>query len=264
MNSVILTVRPQPDAGLDAACLARRGVPALASPVMVPTYLRPPEIPSPDLTGGLIFTSRHAIIGFVDLFGGTVPPPWRQIPVFTVGRASGRAARAAGFHDVTAGAGGGAGLAPLVASQGRRIAAPLLWPCAVQRGFDMVAALSPDMMARAMPVYDMAPAESLEKEAVTALADGTLSAVILMSARSARLFREQLCIHGLEGRIGGLTLIAGSAAIAEAAGVGWRRSLVARRPTRARLLAIACLFYHRMAARRQHAGAANGKDLTTE
>ena len=73
MNSVILTVRPQPDADLDAACLARRGVPALASPVMVPTYLRPPEIPSPDLTGGLIFTSRHAIIGFVDLFGGTVP-----------------------------------------------------------------------------------------------------------------------------------------------------------------------------------------------
>ena len=127
----------------------------------------------------------------------------------------------------------------------------------------MVAALAPDMMARAMPVYDMAPAESLEKEAVTALADGTLSAVILMSARSARLFREQLCIHGLEGRIRGLTLIAGSAAIAEAAGAGWRRS---SRPAarRGHALAIACLFYHRMAARRQHAGAAEGKGLTTE
>ena len=115
-----------------------------------------------------------------------------------------------------------------------------------------------------MPVYDMVPAESMQDEAVTALADGALSAVILMSARSARLFREQLRFHGMEGRIASLTLIAGSKAIAEAAGAGWRQSFIARRPTRARLLAIACLFYHRTASGRVHADAARGKGPITE
>ena len=264
MNSFILTVRPEPDADLDVACLARRAVAAMASPVMAPAYLNPVNIPSPGATGGLIFTSRHAITGFLDLFGGTVPPAWRQTPVFAVGRASGRAARLAGFSHVTIGAGGGAGLAPLVTAQRDRITAPLLWPCAVHRGFDMAAALAPDMAVTAMPVYDMVPVESMSDEAATALANGTLSAVILMSARSARLFRNQLRCHGKEERIDGLTLIAGSKAIAEAAGPGWQQSFVARRPTRARLLAIACLFYHRMAARRRDTGVAEGKGLTTE
>ena len=264
MNSFILTVRPQPDADMDVACLARRAVAAMASPVMTPAYLDPVNIASPEATGGLIFTSRHAIIGFLDLFGRTVPPAWRRIPVFAVGRASGRAARLAGFCDVTIGAGGGARLAPLVRAQRDRITAPLLWPCAVQRGFDMAAALAPDMAVTTMPVYDMVPAESMSDEAATALANGALSAVILMSARSARLFRDQLRFHGLEERIDGLALIAGSKAIAEAAGPGWQESFVARNPTRARLLAIACLFYHRVAARRRDTGAAEGKGLTTE
>ena len=264
MSSFILTVRPQPDADLDVACLARRGVAALASPVMAPSYLGPVDLPLPATTGGLIFTSRHAISGFLDLLGGAAPPEWRHVPVFAVGRASGRVARAAGFADVSIGAGGGAGLAPLVLSQRRRITLPLLWPCAVQRGFDMVAALAPDMHVTAMPVYDMAPVARLGDETVTALTNGTVAGVILMSARSARLFRDQLRFHGLEACVSGLALIAGSAPIAEAAGPGWQQNYIARRPTRARLLAIACLFYHRVAARRQPTDAAAGKGLTTE
>jgi len=264
MSSFILTVRPQPDADLDVACLARRGVAALASPVMAPSYPGPMDLPLPATTGGLVFTSRHAISGFLDLLGGAAPPEWRRVPVFAVGRASGRMARGAGFVDVRIGTGGGAGLAPLVLAQRGRITLPLLWPCAVQRGFDMVAALAPDMELTAMPVYDMAPVARLADETIAALTNGTVSAVIVMSARSAQLFRDQLRSHGLEERISGLALIAGSAAIAEAAGPGWQQSYIARRPTRARLLAIACLFYHRVAARRQPTDAAEGKGLTTE
>ena len=36
MNSFILTVRPQPDADLDVACLARRAVAAMASRSWLP------------------------------------------------------------------------------------------------------------------------------------------------------------------------------------------------------------------------------------
>ena len=134
----------------------------------------------------------------------------------------------------------------------------------MQRGFDMATALAPDMTVTALPVYDMVPVENMASETLTALVNDSVAAVILMSARSARLFRDQLRFHDMEMRVGGLCLIAGSDAIVAAAGPGWQQSYVARRPTRARLLAIACLFYHRVAAGRRHGGAAEGKGQTTE
>ena len=81
--------------------------------------------------------------------------------------------------------------------------------------------------------------------AQTAIADGDVLGVVLMSARSAELFRAQLRDAGIQGASGGIAVIAGSPAIAEAAGAGWRQVYVARRPTRARLLAIAALLYAR-------------------
>ena len=264
MTDLILTVRPAPDGDLDVAALCRRGVAAMAAPVMQAHYpdkinldgvnlddAHPdnPGPPSAEGIGGLIFTSRHAIAAFLDLFGGTLPPAWTGLPVFAVGRASGRVARKAGFGDVTVGTGGGAGLAPLIRARipvRRDLApAPLLWPCAVHRGFDMKAALAPHLKITAMPVYEMKPVSQLNSGARDALADGRVGAVILMSARSARLFRDMLARHNLESRVNDMALIAGSPDIAAAAGPGWAEQFVARRSTRARLLAIAALFYHR-------------------
>jgi uroporphyrinogen-III synthase len=201
------------------------------------------------LAGGLIFTSRHAILGFLGLFEGALPPTWASLPVFVVGRASGRVAREAGFVDVMVGAGGGAGLVPLILAR-RDLSrdptgAPLLWPCAVHRGFDMQAALAPQVEVTMLPVYEMKPVLKFDESTLAALAEGRVGAVILMSARSARLFRDMLTRHDLEPRINGMALIAGSKGIAAAAGFGWSEEFVARRATRARLLAIAALFYHR-------------------
>ena len=249
MTDLILTVRPAPDGDLDVAALGRRGAAAMAAPVMAPIYLDHRELPVAEVVGGLIFTSRHAISAFLDLFGGTLPSAWTSLPVFAVGRAAGRVAREAGFGDVTVGSGGGAGLVPLVRArfQARRKmdSPPLLWPCAVHRGFDMKAALAPRLTVAVMPVYEMTPVPRLDSAARAALADGRVRAVILMSARSAGLFRDMLARHGLEARVVDMALIAGSADIAAAAGPGWREQFVARRSTRARLLAIAALFYHR-------------------
>ena len=101
MTDLILTVRSVPDADADVAALRRRGVPAMVAPVM--TAICPDDIvlPAAGSVGGLIFTSRHAIAGFLALCGGVVPPEWCRLPVFAVGRASGRVARAAGFTDVS-------------------------------------------------------------------------------------------------------------------------------------------------------------------
>jgi uroporphyrinogen-III synthase len=252
MTDLILTIRPAPDGEADVAALGRRGVAALAAPVIEAAYFdTPPPAASSatKLPGGLIFTSRHGIAGFLRLFDGVLPPAFANLPVFVVGRASGRMARKAGFSEVTVGAGGGAGLVPLILARtlARRdlTGAPLLWPCAVHRGFDMQAALAPQVAVTMLPVYEMKPMPRFDDRALAALGDGRVGAVILMSARSARLFREMLARHDLEPRINGMALIAGSKAIADAAGSGWDEEFVARRSTRARLLAIAALFYHR-------------------
>ena len=249
MTDLILTIRPAPDAKADVEALGRRGVAAMAAPVMQAVYPDHPEPPAVDSVAGLIFTSRHAVSGFLGLFDGVLKPAWADLPVFVVGRASGRVAREAGFVDVTVGAGGGAGLVPLIldrTSARRDLAtASLLWPCAVHRGFDMQAALAPQVEVTMLPVYEMQPVPQIDDRALAALAEGRVGAVILMSARSARLFREMLARHDLEAQITGMTLIAGSTAIAGAAGPGWAKEFVARRSTRARLLAIAALFYHR-------------------
>jgi uroporphyrinogen-III synthase len=248
MTDRILTIRPAPDGEADIAALGRRGVVAMAAPVMRAVCLDIPPPPAGSV-GGLIFTSRHAITGFLRLFDGGLPSGFADLPVFVVGRASGRVARKAGFREVTVGTGGGAGLVPLILARtlARRdlIGVPLLWPCAVHRGFDMRAALAPRIAVTLLPVYEMKPVPRFDDRALAALGDGRVGAVILMSARSARLFREMLARHDLQAQIAGMAVIAGSKAIADAAGSGWGETFVARRSTRARLLAIAALFYHR-------------------
>ena len=249
MTDLILTIRPAPDGETDVGALARRGVAALSAPVMTAVAPERPSLPVAGSVGGLIFTSRHAIAAFLGLCGGSLSPVWADLPVFAVGRASGRVAREAGFIDVTTGTGGGAGLAPVILAramaQRGMTDAPLLWPCAVDRGFDMRAALAPRIEVTLLPVYRMRPVPAFGGEALTALETGRVGAVILMSARSAALFREMLARQDLESRVNDMAMIAGSPAIAAAAGSGWAEEFVAKRSTRARLLAIATLFYHR-------------------
>lgn len=244
MRTTILTVRPAPDSDFDVAALWRRGVPALASPMMAPTYLAP-SLAEVRSCGGVIFTSRHAVTGLLACNGGKPDADMLSRPVFAVGRATGRAARDAGFRDVRIGHGGGAGLVPLIRSAKAQITSPLLWPAALHRGFDMVSALADVAEVTLLPVYEMMETKGLPDSAEMALANNEVLAVVLMSARSARLFRNRLTAAGHDGAVADMALIAGSDAIAVAAGGGWAESFVAKRPTRARLLAIAALLYDR-------------------
>ena len=243
MRRTILTVRPAPDGDLDVAALARRGVPALAAPMMSPSYLAPPADAGP--YGGVIFTSRHAVTGWLTCGGDRPDPDLLSRPAFAVGRATGRAARAAGFRDVRVGHGGGGGLVQLITAAQDGVTGPLLWPAAMHRGFDMAEALAGIAEVTLLPVYEMRETTGLPEAAAMALEQNEVLAVILMSARSARLFRARLKDAGHSASIAGMAIIAGSEAIAAAAGDGWAEIFVARRPTRARLLAIAALLYDR-------------------
>ena len=244
MRKFILTVRPEPDGALDVAALARRNVHSLSAPLMAPSYL-PLEIPASDKLSGVILTSRHAVTGLSAATGGRLDEGLAGLPAFAVGRATGRVAREAGFRNVTVGHGGGAGLVPLITEAAPRLDGPLLWPAAVHRGFDMVAALDGIADVVTAPVYEMCETRTFPDDAGAAIAGGEVLGVILMSARSARLFRERLLALGQDEMVASITLIAGSDAISLAAGDGWVETYVAKRPTRARLLAIASLLYDR-------------------
>ena len=249
MAPFILSVRPEPDCDLDVAALARRGVPALAAPLLAPRLIGPDTRPDPAGYSGVVFTSRHAVTGLVAALGGAAENvgqgEWSQLPVFAVGRATARVARMAGFAAPQVGHGGGAGLVPLICAHIPANAPPLLWPAARDRGFDMVAALAPDRAVEDISVYAMEQTLRLRDDALDALAYGRILAVKLMSARSATLFCAQLAENGMDHCRPEIIIIAGSETIAAAAGGGWRQTYIAKRPARVRLLAIASLLYHR-------------------
>ncbi len=252
MAPFILSVRSEPDCDLDVAALARRGVPALAAPLLAPRLIGPDTRPHPAGYSGVVFTSRNAVTGLVAALGGAAENVgqggWSQLPVFAVGRATARVARMAGFAAPQVGYGGGAGLVPLICAHIPANAPPLLWPAARDRGFDMVAALAPDRAVEDVSVYAMEQTPRLRDDALDALAYGKILAVKLMSARSAMLFCAQLAENGMDHCRPEIIIIAGSEKIAAAAGGGWRQTYIAKRPTRVRLLAIASLLYHRREA----------------
>ena len=241
---MILNIRPAIDSQRDAVTLSRRGVASACLPVMEIVTLAP-QLPNALEIAGLVFTSRHAVTGLCAATGGKLDDRIAGLPAFAVGRATGRAAREAGFRNVTIGHGGGAGLVPLITEAAPRLDGPLLWPAAVHRGFDMAAALDGIADVVTMPVYEMRETKTLPDDAVAAIAGGNVLGVILMSARSARLFRERLLALGQDRAVASMALIAGSDAIVAAAGDNWAETFVSKRPARARLLAIASLLYDR-------------------
>ena len=242
MTVCIVSIRPQPDADLDVAALARRHVPALACPLMTADYIS--SFPELDVTryAGVIFTSRHAVTGFMS---GKAQSGWQNLPAYCVGRATARSASQAGFTRIETGHGGGRGLVPLIKRDVGLRSGSLLWPSAAEISFDMEAALASDVKVVRHTAYRMEPAGGLAPPVLDALRHSHVGGVIVMSERSARLFNAALEDTGFGSERRNITIIAGSNAIADAAGADWKDCLIARRPTRARLLAIASLLYHR-------------------
>ena len=258
MAKMTLIIRPQPDADRDVALLMRYGVPALASPSMKrmhQTY----ELPESVNFSGIILTSRNAVEAITKFDKVNADTGrWAKLPVFVVGSATAAAARDAGFSNIIRGTGGGAGLlAPISCYFTEKIGKqkngkssntnlPLFWPSAVEISFDMVAALSTHGVAvQRLPVYQMIANAGLDSTITDKITEGAIAAVVAMSPRSVQIFRKNLDAAGKASSLAGMVLIAGSSAIAAAAGGGWQTVYTARQPRRSRLLAIAVLSHRR-------------------
>ena len=258
MAKKTLIIRPQPDADRDVALLMRYGVSALASPSMERVH-QIHELPEPVNFSGIILTSRNAVEAIIKLNKvNAFVSRWAKLPVFVVGSATAAAARDAGFSNIIKGTGGGAGLlTPISCYFAEKIGKqdsgkssntnlPLFWPSSVEISFDMVTALSTHGVAvQRLPVYQMIANDGLDSTIADKITQGAISAVVAMSPRSVQIFRRNLDAAGKASSIAGMVLIAGSSAIVEAAGGGWRAVYTARQPRRIRLLAIAVLSHRR-------------------
>ena len=258
MTKMTLIIRPQPDSDRDVALLMKYGVPALASPSMK-RMQQTHTMPESANFSGVIFTSRNAVKAFTKFEKRNADTRrWAKLPAFVVGSATAAAARDAGFSNIITGTGGGAGLlAPIsrnftkkIGKRGSGISSdtnlPLFWPSAVEVSFDMVAALATHGVAvQRLPVYQMIANDALDSIITDKIIQGAIAAVIAMSQRSVQIFRRNIDAAGKAPSLAGMVLIAGSSAIAAAAGGGWQAVYTSRQPRRTRLLAIAVLLHRR-------------------
>ncbi|HET8611717.1 MAG TPA: uroporphyrinogen-III synthase, partial [Sphingomonas sp.] len=214
-----LALRPEPGASATAAAAARLGLAAISAPLFTVRAVdwEPPE----DLPDALLLTSANAV-----RLGGPKLAKLTALPVYAVGEATARAARAAGFQRVIAGDAGVDALAERARADGIG-----RWLHLAGREHRRPV---PPPTTETRIVYAADAAERLPEAAMAALPQAV---ALLHSPRAAGHYRKLAEQAGFP--LAALVITAISPAAAEAAGEGWRAVAVADRPDDAALLAAA-------------------------
>jgi len=183
-----LITRPEEDAAPLAAALIQRGIETSIESLLSIRTLPEADV---DLTGvqAILFTSANGVRAFAELAAAKGPAEWREIPVFAVGDATARTARAAGFAQVSSAAGNVESLAELIAAKldpqkgalfhaaGSAVAGDLAGLLG-GRGFEL----------RRSMIYEAHPAERLSPSTVEALEQGGFDLILFFSPRTAATF----------------------------------------------------------------------------
>jgi uroporphyrinogen-III synthase len=203
--------RARPGAEATAARLAALGYSPLIAPLLEVRYLSA-EI---DLWGvqALAFTSTNGVAAFTTL------TPDRLLPVLTVGDATARAAREAGFADVRSADGDLIALAALIRTGA--VGLSILHPCAAEPAGDLAAEVGDAATVRSIPVYGTQETNAAPPE--------TWDAVLIHSPRAARALSADAT-----GRI---AVAISPAAAAPLSALGFEEVRIASAPTEAALLA---------------------------
>jgi uroporphyrinogen-III synthase len=214
--------RTEPQAQATAERVAALGLTPVVAPLLEVSVEPDAAV---DLAGidAVAFTSRHAVQAFADLSRE------RGLPVFTVGRATADAARAAGFTHVTSADGDAAVLAEVIAAAAPR-PARILSPTARAPAADLAALLAPHgVMVVPVVVY-------ATHRRPAGVAPGQVDAVLVHSARAAQALAVDLAGDPAAARLDAYVL--SEAAAAPLRGLGLRSITVAAHPDEASLLAL--------------------------
>ena len=180
----VLVTRPEPDGERTAAKLRGRGCKVLLAPLLRVEFIDRADL-GQGPWGAVAMTSvnaaraiaRHPRLAELS-----------SLPVFTVGRRTADAARAAGFTAVTSANGNEADLARLIGAQGLT---PLLYLAGENRSGDLVADVAlRGVRASIVVVYRAAAVACMPPAAVAALAAGEVDGVTHFSRRSAEVYIE--------------------------------------------------------------------------
>jgi uroporphyrinogen-III synthase len=231
----VLVTRSMEDAAPLAERLEAGGFTAVVEPLLRIRFL---EGVSPDLSGlqALAFTSANGVRALVH----AVPDAKHKgFAVFAVGPATAKAARAAGFSDVSSADGDVDALARLIIGACEPAAGAVLHVAGSARAGDLMGALQgAGLDARRAVLYEAVAAETLSDSLRQDIEANGIGTVLIFSPRTAGLFVSLMADAGLAPHARDMCLLALSPAVAEAAGaLPWGVVKVAEAPEQETLLA---------------------------
>lgn len=232
----LLVTRPRPDADAQARKLREQGHEPLVAPLLRVEFLDAGVLPL-DGVQALIATSRNALRA---LARNEALEKAKTLPLFAVGPATASMADSLGFARVEEGDGTAAALAPLIAGLCDPGGGALLHLAGERLAADLKGDLESRGFAVRQPrLYRTVPVPSLDSEVRTALADGVLDGVVLMSPFTARTWAELVRAGGLAGPAAELRHFCLSPRVAEAlAGLDAAKIDIAAEPREEGLLAL--------------------------
>jgi uroporphyrinogen-III synthase len=229
--AIVLTTRPEPGATETAARVEAMGLTPIVAPVLVIRPL-PVHLPPPGRIAAVLLPSGNAV--------DPLPAPYRGLPLLTVGAATAKRARQAGFTDVASADGDAPALAALVRTRFEPGDGTLLLPAGRGQSLTLAGELraSGFRVARRV-VYAAEPVDALPEAAKQALIGDRPLAVLFFSAETARCFMRLVRAEGIDDRLHGRDAVAIGAKAGEALkGGGWARVRVAGKPTQDDMLAL--------------------------
>jgi len=230
-----MVTRPQADAAPLAEKLSALGHQVILEPLLEICFRDSVE---PDFgdTAAVLATSANGVRALERMTGE------RSLPLFAVGDATARAARAAGFDRVESAAGDVDKLAALVAARLEPSAGPLLHVAGTRIAGDLHGILSGHgFTVRRVVGYDAKTPDQLSEQGADAITAGKVDGILFFSPRTARTFVSLAVKAGLGSSCRELTAFCLSTAVATRAseqpdGLGWRGIKVAGRPEEESLL----------------------------
>ena len=227
----VLITRPEPGLSATAARIAAMGLqPVLASMLAIEPIVA--ELPQPVGLGAILVTSGNAV--------EAIPPVWREVRLLTVGDATARRARAAGFARVCSANGDASALAETATRLLSPTAGALLLASGAGQGEELAKALRTRGFAVIRrEVYAARPVDALPTSAREALDADTLRAALFFSAETARVFSHLASAAQCHPQVRAVDALAiGRAAAVALEALPWRSIRVAARPTQDEMLAL--------------------------
>lgn len=190
----LLVTRPEPDALALKARLEEMGHEATVAPMLTVSFENTEDIDLSEVQA-LVATSRN---GLKALKTQNVQRAASQLPIFVVGQATARDARALGFKQIIVGGGSVASLIPEIVATADPQSDVLMHLAGDEVAGDLARELELHGFRVMQPVvYRMIPTAAFTPDVEDQIDTGEVEGVLLFSPRTAAIYADLIAQHGL-------------------------------------------------------------------